>query len=67
MPLSKGPSSLLEAQNRVLIKTAGERAAQIEKLERELQRLHEMATQADRLEHASCRAFKTSCSVFEKM
>jgi chromosome segregation ATPase len=50
MPLSKGPSSLLEAQNRVLIKTARERAAQIEKLERELQRLHEMATQADRLE-----------------
>ena len=50
MPLSKGPTSLLEAQNRVLIKTAGERAAQIEKLERELQRLHEMATQADELE-----------------
>ena len=50
MPPSKGPSSLLEAQNRVLIKTAGERAAQIETLERELQRLQERATQADRLE-----------------
>jgi hypothetical protein len=50
MPLFKGRSSLLEVQNRALIKTASERAAQIEKLERELQRLHEMATQADRLE-----------------
>ena len=37
MPLFKGRSSLLEVQNRALIKTAGERAARIEELERELQ------------------------------
>src|SRR5436190_21441128 len=50
MPLSKEPSSLLEAQNRRLIKMAGEKAAQVEKLERELLRLQERATQSDRLE-----------------
>ena len=37
MPLFKGRSSLLEVQNRALIKTAGERAARIDELERELQ------------------------------
>jgi len=50
MPLFKGRSSLLEVQNRALIKTAGERAARIEKLERELQGLQEVAAKADRLE-----------------
>jgi hypothetical protein len=37
MPLFKGRSSLLEVQNRALIKTARERAARIGELERELQ------------------------------
>jgi predicted nucleic acid-binding Zn-ribbon protein len=39
MALFKGRSSLLEVQNCALIKTAKERAAQIEKLEAELQSL----------------------------
>jgi chromosome segregation ATPase len=38
MALFKGRSSLLEVQNRALMKTAKERAAQIDRLERELQR-----------------------------
>ena len=37
MPLFNNRSSMLEVQNRALIKTAKERAEQIEKLERELQ------------------------------
>ena len=37
MPLFKGRSSLLEVQNRALIKTARERAARIDELERDLQ------------------------------
>src|SRR2546421_12136439 len=37
MPLFKGRSSLLEVQNKALIKTARERAARIDELERELQ------------------------------
>ena len=37
MALFKGRSSLLEVQNRALMKTAKERAAQIDRLERELQ------------------------------
>jgi predicted nucleic acid-binding Zn-ribbon protein len=37
MPLFKGRSSLLEVQNRALIKTAKERAVRIDELERELQ------------------------------
>jgi chromosome segregation ATPase len=50
MPLSNGPSSLLEAQNRRLMKTASEKAVQIEKLESDLQRLREVTTQADRID-----------------
>ena len=49
MALFKGRSSLLEVQNRALIKTARERAAQIEKLERELQALQEGAAQIEKL------------------
>jgi hypothetical protein len=37
MPLFKGRSSLLEVQNQALIKTARERAARINELERDLQ------------------------------
>jgi hypothetical protein len=37
MPLFKRGSSLLEVQSRALIKTASERAARIDELERELQ------------------------------
>jgi chromosome segregation ATPase len=37
MPLFKGRSSLLEVQNRALIKTAKERAQRIDELERKLQ------------------------------
>ena|SRR5205809_420936 len=37
MPLFKGRSSLLEVQNQALIKTARERAARIDELDRELQ------------------------------
>ena len=37
MPLFKGRSSLLEVQNQALIKTARERAARIDELERDLQ------------------------------
>ena len=37
MPLFKRRSTLLEVQNRALIKTAGDRAARIDELERELQ------------------------------
>jgi predicted RNase H-like nuclease (RuvC/YqgF family) len=37
MPLFNKRSSMLEVQNRALIKTAKDRAEQIEKLERELQ------------------------------
>ena len=37
MPLFKRRSSLLEVQNQALIKTARERAARIDELERELQ------------------------------
>ena len=48
--MMKGRSSLLELQNHALIKTARERAAQIEKLEAEVQNLQERAAQADRLE-----------------
>jgi chromosome segregation ATPase len=43
----KGRSSLLEVQNRALIKTARERAAQIEKLEAELQSLRQQPRQPD--------------------
>jgi chromosome segregation ATPase len=50
MPLFKGRSSLLEVQNRALIKTARERAAQIEKLESDLQRLRESVAQSNKLE-----------------
>ena len=50
MALFKGRSSLLEVQNRALIKTAKERAAQIEKLEAEVRNLQQRAAQADRLE-----------------
>jgi DNA repair exonuclease SbcCD ATPase subunit len=54
MALFKGRSSLLEVQNRALIKTAKERAAQIEELEAELQSLRERlqptSAQIDRLE-----------------
>jgi hypothetical protein len=37
MPLFKGRSSLLEVQNRALIRTARERAVRIDELERDLQ------------------------------
>ena|SRR5919201_381782 len=37
MPLFKGRSSMLEVQNRALIKTARERAVRIDELERDLQ------------------------------
>jgi DNA repair exonuclease SbcCD ATPase subunit len=47
---SKGPSSLLEVQNRALIKAAKERAAQIEQLEAEVRNLRERAAQAEGLE-----------------
>ena len=50
MPLSKEPSSLLEAQNRRLIKMAGEKAAQVEKLERELARIDPDGAPARRFE-----------------
>jgi hypothetical protein len=43
MALFKGRSSLLEVQNRALIKTAKERAAQIEKLEAEVETLRRRA------------------------
>src|SRR5262249_22464691 len=46
MALFKGRSSLLEVQNRALMKTAKERAAQIDRLERELSQDGE---QADKL------------------
>jgi len=49
MPLFNKRSSMLEVQNRALIKTAKERAEQIEKLERELQTLRERAEQADKI------------------
>src|SRR5919201_423184 len=48
MALFKGRSSLLEVQNRALIKTARERAAQIDKLERELQAFQEGAAQIEK-------------------
>jgi chromosome segregation ATPase len=48
MPLFSKRSSMLEVQNRALIKTAKERAEQIEKLERELQILRERAEQTDK-------------------
>jgi predicted nucleic acid-binding Zn-ribbon protein len=47
MALFKSRSSLLEVQNRALMKTAKERAAQIDRLERELQ--SQDSEQADRL------------------
>ena len=47
MPLFKGRSSLLEVQNRALIKTAKERAQRIEELECELQILRARAEQAN--------------------
>jgi DNA repair exonuclease SbcCD ATPase subunit len=46
----KGPSSVLEVQNRALIKAAKERAAQIEQLEAEVRNLRERAAQAEGLE-----------------
>ena len=49
MPLFNKRSSMFEVQNRALIKTAKERAEQIEKLERELQTLRERAEQADKI------------------
>jgi len=50
MALFKGRSSLLEVQNCALIKTAKERAAQIEKLEAELETLQPRAAQTEKLE-----------------
>jgi SMC interacting uncharacterized protein involved in chromosome segregation len=50
MALFKGRSSLLEVQNRALIKTAKERATRIDKLERELEALREGAAQIEKLE-----------------
>ena len=47
MALFKGRSSLLEVQNRALIKTAKERAAQIDRLERELQSLQQTVARID--------------------
>jgi predicted nucleic acid-binding Zn-ribbon protein len=50
MALFKGRSSLLEIQNRALIKTAQERAAKIEKLEAEQETLQRRAAQTEKLE-----------------
>lgn len=47
MALFKGRSSLLEVQNRALIKTAKDRAAQIDSLERELQSLQQRVARLD--------------------
>jgi hypothetical protein len=48
MPLFKGRSSLLEVQDRALIKTAKERAERIDELEREVQILRERTEQTDK-------------------
>ena len=50
MALFKGRSSLPEVQHRALIKTAKERAAQIEKLQGELETLQRPAAHAEKLE-----------------
>ena len=52
MALFKGRSSLLEVQNRALIKTAKERAAQIETLERELQNLQKRTETLERAQQS---------------
>jgi chromosome segregation ATPase len=48
MPLFSERRSMLEVQNRALIKTAKQRAERIDELERELQILRERAEQTDR-------------------
>jgi predicted nucleic acid-binding Zn-ribbon protein len=50
MALFSGRASMLEVQNRALIKTARERAERIDKLERELQTARERAKRFDKLE-----------------
>jgi hypothetical protein len=49
MPLFSGRRSMLEVQNRALIKTARERAERIEQLERELQEVERLKAENDRL------------------
>ena len=48
MPLFQGRSSLLEVQNRALIKTAKDRAVRIDELERDVQILRARAEQTDK-------------------
>jgi hypothetical protein len=55
MPLFKGRTSLLEVQNQALIKTARERAMQINELERELKMA---ASQIGQLQ-VSCKRLKS--------
>jgi uncharacterized coiled-coil DUF342 family protein len=49
MALFSGRTSMLEVQNRALIKTAGERAQRISELERELQQVERLKAEAERL------------------
>jgi uncharacterized coiled-coil DUF342 family protein len=49
MALFSGRTSMLEVQNRALIKTAGERAQRISELERELQQAERLKAEAERL------------------